>query len=192
MYCQDDHSALAVDSISLRSWRRKGLQRSLRSFSIRASWFRANFVLHARDQSFETWPGLCHGKNDTRRFPFTGSVRKVWNRNFFHFSGNSLRRVHVFLRHLEKMSHQLFEPEMGLSTLLAKKGQKGQKIFSDSGRKICFWKYSCPGTGNGFFLPLSEIFLIFLPSLWKLCFGLFVFFGLFFTFFGLFGLWGSF
>ena len=36
--------------------------------------------------------------------------------NFFHFGGNSLRRVHVFLRHLKKTYHPFFEPEMGVST----------------------------------------------------------------------------
>ena len=85
------------------------------------------------------------------------------------------------------MSHQFFEPEMGLSTLPAhfqqKKAKKAKNNFQRAGGKICFLsrdrKYSCPGTGNGFFLPLSDFFFIFLPSIWKLCFGLFVFFGLF-------------
>ena len=49
--------------------------------------------------------------------------------NFFHFGGNSLRRVHVFLPHLEKTYHLFFEPEMGVLTLFSKKGQKGQKKF---------------------------------------------------------------
>ena len=91
--------------------------------------------------------------------------------NFFHFRGNSERRVHVFLRHLEKMSHQFFEPEMGLSTppghFQQKRPKKAKKKFSDSGRKIPFpvpaEEISFAGTGNGIFLPLSEIFLFFFP-----------------------------
>ena len=33
---------------------------------------------------------------------------------FFHFGGNSLRRVHVFLRDQKKTYHPFFEPEMGV------------------------------------------------------------------------------
>ena len=38
-------------------------------------------------------------------------LRKV---TFFHFGGNSLRRVHVFLRDQKKTYHPFFEPEMGV------------------------------------------------------------------------------
>ena len=38
-----------------------------------------------------------------------GGILFPWRKEtFFHFSGNSERRVHVFLRHLEKMSHPFF------------------------------------------------------------------------------------
>ena len=57
---------------------------------------------------------------------------------FFHFGGTSLRRVHVFLRHLEKTYHLFFEPEMGVLALFSKKGQKGQKKFSNRGKKKNF------------------------------------------------------
>ena len=82
-------------------------------------------------------------------------------RNFFHFSGNSLRRVHVFLRHLEKTSHHFFKPEMVVSTPPApfhqKKAKKGQKNVSYR----------------------IEFFKNFPSSILKFCFGLFGLFGLF-------------
>ena len=56
---------------------------------------------------------------------------------FFYFRGNSERRVHVFLRHLEKMSHQFFEPEMGLSTPPGHFQQKRpKKNFQTAGGKF--------------------------------------------------------
>ena len=48
---------------------------------------------------------------------------------FFHFGGNSLRRVHVFLRHPEKTYHPFFGPEMGVLTLFSKKRPKRPKKF---------------------------------------------------------------
>ena len=73
---------------------------------------------------------------------------------FFHFRGSSLRRVHVFLLLPEKTYPPLFEPKMGVSTPPApfqqKKAKKGQK--------------KCPGTGNGFFLPLLARKKIFPPA----------------------------
>ena len=79
-------------------------------------------------------------------------MRKV---AFFHFRGNSERRVHVFLRHLEKMSHQFFEPEMGLSAhFQQKRPKRPKKIFRQREEK----SISCPGgTRNGIFLPLLLI-----------------------------------
>ena len=68
---------------------------------------------------------------------------------FFHFRGNSERRVHVFLRHLEKMSHPFFEPKMGVLTSTGpfqqKKAKKRAKKFFEEreGNSI-----SCPGKGN--------------------------------------------
>ena len=49
--------------------------------------------------------------------------------DFFHFGGNSLRRVHVFLRHPEKTYHPFFGPEMGVLTLFSKKRPKRPKKF---------------------------------------------------------------
>ena len=53
---------------------------------------------------------------------------------FFHFRGNSERRVHVFLRHLEKMSHHFFEQKIDVSTLPSpfqqKRPKKAQKKMS--------------------------------------------------------------
>ena len=40
------------------------------------------------------------------------SLSNMCKIDFFHFSGNSLRRVHVFLRRLEIISHHHFEPKM--------------------------------------------------------------------------------
>ena len=74
---------------------------------------------------------------------------KEENAAFFHFRGNSERRVHVFLRHLEKMSHPFFEPKMGVLTspgpFQQKKAKKRpKKIFEErEGNSI-----SCPGKGN--------------------------------------------
>ena len=62
----------------------------------------------------------------------------IYNSTFFHFGGNSLRRVHVFLRHPEKTYHPFFGPEMGVLTLFSKKGQKGRKIFSNRGKENFF------------------------------------------------------
>ena len=47
--------------------------------------------------------------------------------SFFHFGSNSLRRVHVFLRHLKKTYHPFFEPEMGVLTPPAPFQQKRPK-----------------------------------------------------------------
>ena len=55
--------------------------------------------------------------------------------SFFHLRGNSLRRVHVFLRLLEKTYHPFFEPEMGVLTLFCKKRPKRPKKFSNRGKK---------------------------------------------------------
>ena len=79
--------------------------------------------------------------------------------SFFHFRGNSERRVHVFLRHLEKMSHPFFEPKMGVLTppghFQQKRSKKGQKFFLKRGRKIPF---PVPAEENFFlfFFPLYE------------------------------------
>ena len=74
---------------------------------------------------------------------------------FFHFSGNSERRVHVFLRHLEKMSHLFFESEMTPPAhFQQKRPKRPKKKISDSGRKIPF---PVPGQENGIFLPLLLI-----------------------------------
>ena len=42
------------------------------------------------------------------------ALKVVQFRLFFHFGGNSLRRVHVFLRDQKKTYHPFFEPEMGV------------------------------------------------------------------------------
>ena len=69
--------------------------------------------------------------------------------HFFHFAGNSLRRVHVFLLLPEKTYHHFFEPKMGVSTPPApfqqKKAKKGQKKnFKQREEK----KFSHPCEGN--------------------------------------------
>ena len=59
--------------------------------------------------------------------------------DFFHFGGNSLRRVHVFLRHPEKTYHPFFGPEMGVLTLFSKKRPKRpKKIFKQREEKKFF------------------------------------------------------
>ena len=61
------------------------------------------------------------------------------NETFFHFGGNSLRRVHVFLRDQKKNLPPLFWTRNGcLNTFQQKKGQKGQKNFQIEGRKKIF------------------------------------------------------
>ena len=60
---------------------------------------------------------------------------------FFHFSGNSERRVHVFLRHLEKMSHLFFESEMTPPAHFQQKRPK-KKIFQTAGGNP--WWYPFP------------------------------------------------
>ena len=58
------------------------------------------------------------------------------------------------------MSHLFFEPEMGLSAHFQQKRPKmPKKIFREREEK----SVSCPGTGNGIFLPLSDFFLFFFP-----------------------------
>ena len=66
---------------------------------------------------------------------------ETYNRKnaFFHFGGNSLRRVHVFLRHPEKTYHPFFGPEMGVLTLFSKKRPKRpKKIFKQREGKFFF------------------------------------------------------
>ena len=90
--------------------------------------------------------------------------------SFFHFRGNSERRVHVFLRHLEKMSHLFFEPEMGLSAhFQQKRPKRPKKIFREREEK----SVSCPGTGNipvpGQEMDFSSRSLIFFSFFFPLC-----------------------
>ena len=60
---------------------------------------------------------------------------KVKELNFVHFGGNSLRRVHVFLRDQKKTYHPFFEPEMGVSPSSAPFLQKKAKKRPKNGRE---------------------------------------------------------
>ena len=61
-------------------------------------------------------------------------------RKFYHFRGNSLRRVHVYIRHLEKMSHHFLNQKMGVSTppglFKQKRPKKGPKKFQREGGRV--------------------------------------------------------
>ena len=79
---------------------------------------------------------------------------------FFHFSGNSLRRVHVSIRLLEKTYHHFFEPKMGVSTPSApfqqkKRPKKAKKNFKQREEK----KFSHPCEGNFLRRDGKNIFL---------------------------------
>ena len=78
---------------------------------------------------------------------------------FFHFRGNSLRRVHVFLRLLEKTYHPFFEPEMGVLTLFCKKRPKRPKKFSNRGKKKKFSQvFIYQNNWKNFFYSISRRF----------------------------------
>ena len=87
---------------------------------------------------------------------------------FFHFRGNSERRVHVFLRHLEKLSRHFFEPKIDVSTpsgpFQQKRPKKAKKKKMSRDRKWIFppavgqekdFSSRC-WPGKRFFLPLSK------------------------------------
>ena len=84
---------------------------------------------------------------------------------FSHFRGNSLRRVHVFTRHLEKTYHHFFEPEMCVSTPPTPFQQKRQKKVCTSITIYLFfhclkiiknvsYQCSCPPTSNVLIIEL--------------------------------------
>ena len=91
---------------------------------------------------------------------------------FFHFGGNSLRRDHVFLRHLEKTYHPFFELEIGVLSLFNQKRSKKAKKISNRGKKKNFpfpplpkkaktlflVLFSFPGRENFFPIPGRENF----------------------------------
>ena len=97
---------------------------------------------------------------------------------FFHFGGTSLRRVHVFLRHLEKTYHLFFELEIGILSLFdQKRSKKAKKNFQQGKKKnfpfpplpkkaktLFLVLFSFPGRENFFPIPGRENFFPFLGA----------------------------